>query len=651
MQGGREILTAQQGLPSRCFLGPDLESTDTNVSEFIHDLVSASALRTPEAVALVHEGGSVSYGELEASSNRLAHHLRALGAGPEVVVAICLDRGPEMVVALLAILKSGAAYLPLDPEYPSARMSFMLEDANASLLVTTSSIEKVISAPLVRMVLLDQQDEIAQRPDTLPSINLHPLNAAYVLFTSGSTGHPKSVVGTHQCVGSRLRWVEPFMAPDDVYLFKNSPNLIDALWEIFMPLVRGQKVVIASGDECTSVRGLLSVAGREGVTRVVLVPTLLRALLSEPLARAKGLARLRYCASTGEALPRGTLEEFRRHFPGVCVANVYGTTEFWDATGCILKTVDDGAAAPIGWEAPSMTVLILDAQMRPCPEGEVGEIYVGGPGLARGYAAKPGLTAQRFVPSPLGQGERLYRTGDLGRLDNQGCIEFVGRADRQISLNGHRIELDEVEAAVLSCPGVVDAAVVVASTDSGAGDGGGRLVCFFVPAPAPDGTDADGVEREIAKILPRAMVPASFHRLDALPKTTTGKVDRRGLQARSVEPQYAAYVAPKTETEALLVTLWQELLGLPRIGREDNFFALGGHSLLGMQLIVRVVDVAGEGFELSDLFGNPQLAKMAEAVDSARERRDIHDAAVRDDLMIRIDSMSESEILAMLDKG
>lgn len=454
MQGGREILTAQQGLPSRCFLGPDLESTDTNVSEFIHDLVSASALRTPEAVALVHEGGSVSYGELEASSNRLAHHLRALGAGPEVVVAICLDRGPEMVVALLAILKSGAAYLPLDPEYPSARMSFMLEDANASLLVTTSSIEKVISAPLVRMVLLDQQDEIAQRPDTLPSINLHPLNAAYVLFTSGSTGHPKSVAIPHRGLANMtLAQIEQFAITAESELLQFARLTFDAsISEIATCLVAGGRLHLASSDAPLAGSTLKDILLDRGITVVTLPPA---ALASIDHVEFPALETL---IVAGEACPLSVLEPWAS---GRRILNAYGPSEASVCATCAIFQSAPLACLPIGRPIAGVRTYILDRFLQAVPVGVQGEIYIGGLGLGRGYVGRPGFTAERFIPSPFAAGERLYRTGDLGRWCDDGQIKFDGRADRQIKLNGYRIELAEIEAVLNRHPDVSRAVVAV----------------------------------------------------------------------------------------------------------------------------------------------------------------------------------------------
>ncbi len=465
-------------------------------------LFERQVARTPDAVAVSFEGATLSYGELNRQANRLAHHLIGRGIGPESVVALALPRSPALVVALLAVLKAGAAYLPLDLDYPPERLRFMLEDAAPACIVRTAAgaaggadlaADITRGAHGARVLCLDDPamaDELLASPATNPADTqrtrpLRPQHPAYVLYTSGSTGRPKGVAGTCLALLNRLRWDVREAGADTVYAQRTTPNFIDFLWEVLSPLFAGHRLVIVPASVGRDLDGLIDLLAAERVTRIVLVPSLLRALLDEGRELARRLPSLRYWSCGGEALPPALADRFRQALPEALLVNLYGTSEFWDAAGWIDAEIAGagGASVPIGRPLPGVQVYVLDAWLQPVPAGGVGELYVAGAGLARGYLHRPGLTAERFVANPFGApGERMYRTGDLARwrLDADGVLDYLGRADHQVKLRGFRIEPGEIEAALARHPAVKEAAVV-AREDAAAGS---RLVAYLVPDPA-----------------------------------------------------------------------------------------------------------------------------------------------------------------------
>jgi amino acid adenylation domain-containing protein len=598
----------------------------------VHELVSAQAARTPDATAVVAGRESLTYAALEVRANQLSHHLAGLGAGPEVVVGLCLDRSIEMVVALLAILKTGAAYLPLDPSYPSDRIDFMLADARALLVVTDDRLASIFESRGTRLVRLDaEKDAIARQPKTAPASRVGPDNLAYLLYTSGSTGTPKGVMGLHRGVVNRLYW-DVGEGADEVYAQKTTLNFIDALWEIFMPLVRGGRVVLVPPAAARDPAALTETLERQGATRLVLVPSLLRALL-ESLEDARAqradeqrLSSLRYVASSGEALPPDLADLCRLTLPQTKLVNVYGTSEFWDASAhdCEPESRSGAHGVPVGRPLANIQVYVLDAQFAPVPIGAVGELHVSGAGLGRGYWGRPGLSAERFVPNPFGSGERLYRTGDLARWRADGELEYLGRADAQIKLRGHRIELGEVEAALRRQPGIRDAVVVVREDVPGER----RLVAYVVTPEAA--LEPAALRRELLRSLPEHMLPAVIMPLVALPLTPNGKVDRKALPAPEGRSPAGAHVAPGTPLEETLAALWAEVLGRPSVGVDDNFFDLGGHSLLLVRLHRKLKAALKREVSLMLLFQHPTVRDFAtflsgispqqSSVDAGRDR-------------------------------
>ncbi|WP_457654564.1 non-ribosomal peptide synthetase [Rhodocaloribacter sp.] len=578
--------------------------------EGIHTLFEAQAARTPDAVAVRDDAETLTFAELNARADRIAHGLRARGVRHGDVAGVFLPRAAETVAALLGVMKAGAAYLPLDPGYPAERLRFMLEDARPAALVTRASLEAALPPHAVPLLRLDADaGELAEAPVSDPGVAVAPGDAAYVIYTSGSTGRPKGVVGTHRGAVNRFHWMwktYPF-EPGEVCAQKTSLGFVDSVWELFGPMLRGVPLVVIPDAVARDPHRLLDALAAHGVTRLVLVPSLLRALLDAESDLAARTPRLRLWVSSGEALTPDLVERFYASHPGARLLNLYGSSEvaadvlFFDTRG---RDVRDGV--PLGRPIDNTTVYVLDAHGRPLPVGVTGELYVGGAGLARGYLHRPELTAERFVPDPFSEapGARLYRTGDLGRFLPNGDIVFLGRKDFQVKVRGHRIELGEVEAALRSHPAVREAAATVREDRPG----DARLVAY-----AAGEVRASTLRAHLRALLPAFMVPSDLVLLDALPRTPSGKVDRLALPVpgpASSGPE-RAYVPPRNEVERTLTELWAEVLGKARVGVEDNFFELGGHSLRAVEMLARVEERMGERLPLAAVFEAPTVGALA----------------------------------------
>jgi amino acid adenylation domain-containing protein len=581
----------------------------------VHELFEAQVERTPDAVAVVFEGERVTYAELNARANRLAHHLRALGAGPDTRVGICAERSVEMVVGLLGILKSGGAYVPLDASYPVDRLRNMVEDSAPAVLLThppQAATAAALSAGSDIPVLdLTNDAAWADRPATNPDRGgLGPRNLAHVLFTSGSTGRPKGVMLEHGSLVNRLQWMQDRygMTADEALLQKTPFSFDVSFWEFFWPLMVGARLVMARPDGHRDPAYLVEVIRREGITVAHFVPSMLQLFLEHPEAeRCTGLLRV---PVSGEAVSAALVRQFHQRLPGVGMYNQYGPTESGEVTEW---ACDAGAErVSIGRAIHNSTVYVLDRAGEPVPVGVAGELFIGGVAVARGYLGRPRLTAERFVPDPFGEpGARLYRTGDLCRWLADGTLEYLGRTDFQVKVRGFRVELGEIEARLVSHPGVRET-VVLALED---GAGGKRLVAYFVG----EALESEALRAHLAEQLPEFMVPAAFVRLDAFPVTPNGKLDRRALPAPDADAFAArAYEAPLGEVEETLAAIWAELLRMERIGRRDDFFALGGHSLLATRLVSRVRQVFGVEVPLRSLFERPTVAELAGRVEELR---------------------------------
>ena len=576
--------------------------------------------RTPDRVALTFEDQHLTYTQLNTRANQVAHYLRAMGVGPEVPVAICMERCLEMVVALLGILKAGGAYLPMDPDYPKERLAFTLEDARARVLLTMEPLRERMPELGVRLVCLDADGEsIARESCDNPQSLTAPGNLAYVIYTSGSTGQPKGVMVEHRGLSNTIQWLSQTLAitADDSTLLKTPITFDAAGREIFPTLLAGARLIVAEPNAHRDSRSIAEKIRDDGVSILHCVPSFLRLLVAEP-AFADAVA-LRAVMCGGEALTPDVVAEFGNR-SNARLYNVYGPTETIIDSAYWLCDVNSGdSTIPIGRPIPNTRMYILDATLRPVPIGVAGELYIGGVSLARGYLSLPGLTAEKLIPDPFASdaGKRLYKTGDLARYLPDGNIQYLGRADYQVKIRGFRIELGEIEAALAQHPAVAQAVVTV---HEGA-RGEKRLVSYVVAQPRCAPTVIE-LRTFLKNKLPEHMVPAGFVLLDSFPLTSNGKVDRRALPSPGeTRPELdKAFVASRTPTEELLADIWSQVLNVERVGIYDDFFDLGGHSLLATQVVSRIRETFQVEMPLRCLFETPTVAGLAESL--ALSRRD-----------------------------
>jgi len=548
---------------------------------YVHQLFEQQAVRQPLAPALTFADRTLSYTELNAAANRLAHHLRGLGVGPDVLVGIATERSVEMVVGLLAILKAGGAYVPLDPEYPQDRLAYMFEDSGIALLLTQSHLRAGLPIPAGLTVLdLDQPAVWQAQGEGNPAVQLHPENLAYVIYTSGSTGKPKGAGNRHVALHNRLAWMQEAyqLGADDSVLQKTPFSFDVSVWEFFWPLVEGARLVMALPGDHRDPARLVQLITTEQISTLHFVPSMLQAFVGdENAARCTSLRRI---VCSGEALPVELQRQALALLPHSGLYNLYGPTEAAiDVTHwtCVEEGKD---AVPIGQPIANLQTYVLDAELNPVSPGVTGELYLAGIGLARGYHRRPALTAERFVTAPFGTGERLYRTGDLARQREDGVIEYAGRIDHQVKIRGLRIELGEIEARLQEQDAVREAVVVAAD-----GPNGTQLVAYLVAEPA---TNLDAIKAHLAAVLPDYMVPAQWVVLERMPLSPNGKLDRKALPKPELGQSRREYVAPQSDVEQRLAALWQEVLKVEQVGLADNFFELGGHSLLMVRLVSRI---------------------------------------------------------------
>ncbi|MDF0733008.1 amino acid adenylation domain-containing protein [Pseudomonas entomophila] len=580
-------------------------------------MFEAQVARTPDALAV--EAGEVrlSYRELNEQANQLAHRLIELGVGADDRVALCVERGAGMVVGLLGILKSGAGYVPLDPAYPSERLAWMLEDSTPSALVVSEATRGVVEDAGVQVVDLDDAAWRSQ-PVHDPRVTVQPHHLAYVIYTSGSTGRPKGVMIEHRQTVNFLNWAHRSFDKATLArtLFSTSLSFDLAVYECFAPLTSGGSVVV--------VNNVLDLrAGSLGVSLVNTVPSALKALLDE----GRALDEVGTVNVAGEALRRELVEQVFAQTPIRRINNLYGPSETTTYSSWVSMDRESGFLPHIGRPIDNTQFYLLDAHGEPVPMGVAGEIYIGGAGVARGYLNREDLTAERFLTDPFRAGGRMYRTGDLGRWLPGGEIEYLGRNDHQVKVRGFRIELGEIEARLAQVEGVREA-VVLARMDT---PGEPRLVAYLTGESIPE----TGALRDILQAnLPEYMLPVAYVRLDALPLTPNGKLDRGALPAPGADAFDAhAYEAPVGPLETTLAGIWSQLLGVERVGRDDDFFHLGGQSLKVVQLISQVRRQLGVEVELGKLFARPRLAAMAQTVSEAASSQLPAIAAVsRDDL-------------------
>ncbi|MBG4307129.1 non-ribosomal peptide synthase/polyketide synthase [Pseudomonas aeruginosa] len=583
-----------------------LEGWNATAAEYplqrgVHRLFEEQVERTPMAPALAFGEERLDYAELNRRANRLAHALIERGVGADRLVGVAMERSIEMVVALMAILKAGGAYVPVDPEYPEERQAYMLEDSGVQLLLSQSHL-KLPLAQGVQRIDLDQADAwLENHAENNPGIELNGENLAYVIYTSGSTGKPKGAGNRHSALSNRLCWMQQAygLGVGDTVLQKTPFSFDVSVWEFFWPLMSGARLVVAAPGDHRDPAKLVALINREGVDTLHFVPSMLQAFLQdEDVVSCTSLKRI---VCSGEALPADAQQQVFAKLPQAGLYNLYGPTEAAiDVTHwtCVEEGKD---AVPLGRPLAPLAWLNLDGSQEPVPVGVLGELYLAGRGLARGYHQRPGLTAERFVASPFVAGERMYRTGDLARYRADGVIEYAGRIDHQVKLRGLRIELGEIEARLLEHPWVREAAVLAVD---------GKQLVGYVVLESEGGDWREALAAHLAKSLPEYMVPAQWLALERMPLSPNGKLDRKALPAPEVSVAQAGYSAPRNAMERTLAEIWQDLLGVERVGLDDNFFSLGGDSIVSIQVVSRARQA---GLQLSprDLFQHQNIRSLA----------------------------------------
>jgi amino acid adenylation domain-containing protein len=629
----------------------------------IHRAFEAQAQGTPVSPALLCDGRSWTYRQINEAANRLAHRLVEHGIGPGSLVGIFLPRSAEAVIALLGALKTGAAYVPLDPTYPSERLRFMIDDAALSAIVTHSSIQDQLPAGAESVVVLDRDEQLRGEPTTNIGGAGSRDQRAYVIYTSGSTGVPKGVEGTHRASMNRFAWMwrtYPFK-PGEVCCQKTNIGFVDSIWEIFGPLLAGICNVIIPQEAMRDPEELLQVLAREHVSRIVLVPSLLRTLLDHAADLGQRVPDLKLWSCSGEVLPADLAKRFRQAFPEATLLNIYGSSEVAADVTCHEITDRDLRSSPaIGRPISNTQIYLVDERLNPVPVGMRGQIFVGGDGLARGYLKRPELTAERFVknwlvPDPPA---RLYRTGDLGRFRGNGEIEYLGRVDNQIKLRGQRMELGEIES-VLASHAAVRQAVVTLTGESEQQ----KLSAYVVVKTGSSSPGAGELRRYLRTKLPEHMVPAGYWQIEKVPQLPSGKVNRAALASTGVAlVDKEELVAPRNEAEIKLAEIWRELLKVEQVGIEQNFFELGGHSLLVLQVTARIRGVFEVELPVRSVFEAPTIAGLALEVEKARamglkartpilkHRPRTAPALTREALLAQLDNLSAAELQTLFER-
>jgi amino acid adenylation domain-containing protein len=580
---------------------------------YIADLVSPQASSKPEAIAVADKDHELTYGELDTRAKELAQRLRVLGVGPNVVVGLCLPRSVAFVVGALGILKAGGAYLPLDPAYPAARIAFQLNDAQVSVLVTGQLMTEQLPAGSWRVIALDPEgrqtdSESGAAGSESPAIETHGEDLAYVIYTSGSTGQPKGVEITHASLENLVTWHQHAFAvvPSDRAAQLASPGFDAAVWELWPYLTAGAAVYVPDDETVKNPVVLRDWLVRRGIT-TTFVPT--------PMAEQ--LMRLKWPPHTAlRALLTGA--DTLRHYPPAtlpfAVVNNYGPTECTVVTtsGTVQPDGRPDRLPSIGRPISNVQVYILDSQLQPVATGEIGQLYIGGDGVGRGYRNHPSLTKERFIPDPFGASGRLYKTGDLGRFTSNGEIDFLGRVDEQIKIRGHRVEPNEIANTLDQNP-LVAASAVVARDAVG---GEKRVVAYVVPA-SNVALSPRALQESLRTRLPDYMIPTLFVRIADLPLTSNGKIDRAALPEPMDDNTIhdEGFVAPSTPVQQRLAEIAGQLLKVESVGLHDNFFLMGGHSLLGTQLVTRVNRLFGVELTLREVFESPTIEELAACVE------------------------------------
>jgi amino acid adenylation domain-containing protein len=578
----------------------------------LHHLFEAQVERTPDAIALTYEGQHLSYRELNERANQLAHYLRSLGVGSDVLVGLYMDRCLEMVIGIYAVIKAGGAYVPLDPEYPPERVVFMMQDAQAPVLLTQQKWLAGLPESKATLICVDTDGAaIAGYSTENLASAVGPDHLAYVIFTSGSTGRPKGVMNSHKGICNRLLWMQEAyqLSPVDRVMQKTPFSFDVSVWEFFWPLLVGARLVLARPGGHKDRDYLVRLIVEQEISTLHFVPSMLQIFLeANNVTQCRSLKRV---ICSGEALPYELQQRFFARMEAE-LHNLYGPTEAAvDVTYWACQHDDPRAVVPIGRPVANTQIYILDPYLQPVPVGVPGELHIGGVQVAHGYLNRPELTAEKFIHDPFSAdpAARLYKTGDLARYLPDGAIEYLGRIDHQVKIRGFRIELGEIETVLGQHPRVQEAVVVVRETDQKADK---QLVAYIVPAPDQEPTLPE-LRAFLAKKVPDYMIPAAFVILGSMPLTPNGKVNRRALPApdpaRPMVDQ--PYVGPRNDTEARLAQIWSEVLKVERVGIHDNFFEMGGHSLLATLMISRIQQRFQVDLPVQALFDAPTVAGLA----------------------------------------
>ncbi|MBF8187051.1 amino acid adenylation domain-containing protein [Nonomuraea sp. K274] len=614
--------------------------TEFDGPAYIHQLISRQAQRTPHHTALRHHHTTLTYEQLEHQANQLAHTLTQHGAKPETRIAICLERSPDLIIALLAILKTGAAYVPLDPSYPPDRLHYMLTDSNATILLTHQQHLHQLHTSATT-ITLDTTTHHHQ-PTTTTHPPLHPHNLAYVIYTSGSTGTPKGSMNTHRNIVNFLNTLQRTyrMEPDDVVLQRTPSSFDVSVWEFFWPLTVGASLTLARprGDQDPAYLSWL--VDEHHVTTVHFVPSSLGPFLD---SRAPGSSTsLRRVMCSGEALSTHLRDRVLTELPHVELHNLYGPTEAAVDVTAWHCTAADGETVPIGTQLHNSYLRVLDESLGPTPIGVAGELHIGGVQVSRGYLDRPDLTAERFIPDGEGEpGSVLYRTGDIARWRGDGVLEYLGRRDHQVKVRGFRVETTEIEAALLRLDTVRDAAVIALA----AGTEEARLVAYVVAAQPTVPIVTAEIRARLARVLPDYMVPSFVVVLDRLPQTPNDKLDRRALPPPRFDRTLTTpLVAPSSATEIAVVEIWREVLGVTEVGVHDDFFALGGQSLLAARMVHRCREAFKIELTVGHFFARPTVAGLATRIDAAPS---VEHRILRRDLIVEVPGPLSAEQTAL----
>lgn len=616
------------------------KASDCPVRLCMHQRFEQQVRETPDAAALVMPGNArqeITYSQLNASANRLAHYLQSRGVGPEVLVGLYLDRQPDLIVGLLAILKAGGAYLPIDLSYPADRVAFMLADAEAPIVLTDSKIAGNLVPTTAAVVCMDKDagawsDLSAENPVSKVS----PHNLAYSIFTSGSTGKPKGVLITHANISRLFDATQPWFRfnEEDTWTFFHSIAFDFSVWEIWGALIYGGRLVIVPFPDSRSPERFRELLASEGVTVLNQTPSAFRQLIGvDEKKLGEKLDRLRFVIFGGEALNLQSLAPWFSKYGDAHpqLINMYGITETTVHVTYRPLSCADLKEAPrsmIGVPIPDLQLHILDAGLQPVPIGIPGEIYVGGAGVARGYLKRDALTAERFIPNPFSDSAgKLYRSGDLARRLPGGDLEYMGRADQQVKIRGFRVELGEIQSALTKQPSVREAFVAAKELCDGE-----KVLIAYVVLVAGESPAADRLRRGLESTLPGYMVPASFVFLDHLPLTSNGKIDRAALPVASLQRSEIEqpFLAPQTDLERKIAGIYKHVLHVDEVGIDDNFFDLGGNSLRLAEVHSRLENVIGRPISIAELFAYATVRKLAASIGNGRDRlqREFHSGLV-----------------------